>query len=92
VLVAGVAASGLVYWLETRSAEPTIEELLPGTAAANARQVGLLYGHGVQSLWEVYQEMKQPAGQAVMVAAISGLATAGCFRAAWLREHRDYAP
>lgn len=89
VLVAGVAAAGVIYWLETSRAEPTIEDLLPGTTAANSRQVGLLYGHGVQSLWEVYQELKRPAGQAAMVAALSAVIAAGCFRVAWLREHGD---
>jgi hypothetical protein len=86
VLVAGAVAAGLIYWLRTYHAEPTIEDLIPGTTAANSRQVGLLYGHAVQSLWEIYQELKQPAAQAVIVAALSGLIAAGCFRAAWLRE------
>lgn len=92
LLVAGVGAAGLVYWIETYRAEPSIEELLPGTTAANSRQVGLLYGHGVQSLWEVYQDLKQPGGQALMVAAVAGLAAAGCFRVAWLRDQPDDAP
>ena len=88
-IAAGVVAAGGMYWFETYRAGPTIEDLLPGTRAANARQIGLLYGHGVESLWEVYQELKEPAGQAMTVIAISGLVAAGCFRAAWLREHGE---
>jgi len=91
-LAAGTAAAGLLYWFETSHAGPSLEDLLPGTTAANTRQVGLLYGPAVASLWEIYQELKQPGGQACLVAAFAAVTAAGCFRAAWLREQPDDAP
>jgi hypothetical protein len=89
VLLVGFSSAGLVYWLETSMAKPTLEDLIPGTRAADARQVGILYGRLVRSVWEVYQDLKRPAAQGVMIAVISGLVAAGCLRAAWLSEQYD---
>ena len=87
VLLAGAIGAGAAYWIGTHRSDPSLEELLPGSTAARARQMGLLYGPAVESMWELYQDMKEPAGQAVTIAALSAIAAAGCFRAAWLREH-----
>ena len=89
VLLLGMLCAAGLYWLETSHAAPGIEELLPGSRAAAARQTGLLYGPGVQSLWEIYQELKQPAGQAFLIATTALVVAALCFRAAWLRDHGD---
>lgn len=78
-----------MYWTGTHRTEPTIEELLPGLRAARARQTGLLYGHAVLSLWEVWQDLKEPAGEATVVAASGALGAALCFRVAWLKRRGD---
>ena len=89
VFAVGICAAGLTYWLETRNASPSIEDLLPGSRAAAARQNGLLYGRGVESLLEIYQDLKEPGGQALLIVLGSVAATGICFRAAWIREHGD---
>src|SRR5262245_3556007 len=89
VFAAGILAAGLTYWLETRYAQPSIEDLLPGSRAAAARQNGLLYGRGIESLLEVYHDLKEPGGQALLIALGSVAGAAICFRAAWVREHGD---
>ena len=55
ILVFAIVVAGIWYWMETRSATPTLEELMPGSNAARARQVGILIGtFGVSLLqgWE----------------------------------------
>jgi len=89
VLVGGVAAAAWMYWIDTHRAGPTIEELLPGSTAAKTRQMRLMYGNAVQFLYDLYQEWKSPAGQALTVAALSCATAAFCFRAAWAREHHS---
>jgi len=87
LFTAGVVVAGRLYWLGRHRTGPTIEELIPGVTAANARQMRLLYGNAVQLLYERYLEWSGPAGQAVLVVAVSALAAVCCFRLAWLREH-----
>jgi hypothetical protein len=89
VIAAGISAASLTYWLETRRATPSIEDLLPGSRAAAARQNGLLYGRGVESLIEVFHDLKEPGGQAILIVLASVVGAATCFRAAWIREHGD---
>jgi hypothetical protein len=89
VLIAGVIAAAWLYWIDTHRAGQTIEELLPGSTALNARQMRLLYGNAVEFVYEIYQEWKSPAGQALTVAVISCATAAVCFRAAWAREHHS---
>jgi hypothetical protein len=86
LFLVGAGAAALTYWLETRHAEPSIEELLPGSRAAAARQTGMLYGHGVQSLWEIYLDLKEPAGQAGLILLGAGVGCAIYLRLAWLQE------
>jgi len=89
VLVAGVVAAAWMYWIGTHRAGPTIEELFPGSTAANERQMRLLYGHAVGFLYDLYQDWRSPAGEALTVIALSTAASAACFRLAWAREHHS---
>jgi hypothetical protein len=89
VLIAGVIAAAWLYWIDAHRGGQTIEELLPGSTALNARQMRLMYGDSVKFLYDLYQDWKSPAGQALSVAAISTLAAAACFRLAWAREHHS---
>jgi len=84
VFVVGVAGAGVTYWRGTHRAEPSLEELLPGSTAARSRQTGLLYGRGVQSRWEVYQELRRPGAEAFIIAAAGAAGAALCFRMARL--------
>jgi uncharacterized protein YjeT (DUF2065 family) len=82
VLVLGITGACLFYWVEARSAAPTIDDLLPDDSRARAREIGILMGtFGVMMLgWA--DALARPGTQAIIIAAVSALVALGCFRAA----------
>jgi hypothetical protein len=87
VLVIGLLSAAGVYWVGTRRADPTLDELLPGYSRANSRQMGIFYGHLGVMMWEWREDLARPDTQAILIAVVSGLVACGCFRLAWLRNH-----
>ena len=86
VLVLGVTGAYLFYRVRSQSAAPTLDDLLPGYSERRARQTGILMGSFVVSLLEGADKLKEPATQAVIIAAVSVLAALCCFRVARLLE------
>ena len=86
VLLLGLVAAGAVYWLGTHSSEPSEDELLPGNARAESRQMEILYGKLGLLTVELSNDLKQPGTQACIIATISILAAAGCFYVARLSD------
>lgn len=88
VLVVGLLSAGALYWIETRNAQPGIEDLIPGYSRNASRQMGIFYGHAGEMMFAWKQWMAQPANQALLVAGASMLVALACFRIAWLdKEH-----
>jgi hypothetical protein len=85
VLVCGLAGAYLFYWRETRSAVPTIDELLPGYSEKRARQTAIVMGSFVVTLlgWDA---LKEPRTQALLMAGASVLVAFGCFHIASLLD------
>ena len=81
VLAAGVAGSLLLFWRAQFSA-PTIAELIPGYAEARSRERGILMGSFFAQLMDGVEMLREPRTQAVVVAVVTVLAAAGCFRLA----------
>jgi hypothetical protein len=67
ILVFGLVTAGYVYWIGTHRTEPTLEELLPGSARLTQRQVGVLYGHSGQIVYEWLEDAKRPGAKATMI-------------------------
>jgi hypothetical protein len=88
VLAAGIAGAGLLYWLETHNAEPTLEDLMPGTSRANSRMMGVFYGHAGEMMWELREALARPDVQAGLVLAAAAIVSAICFRIAWVDGQR----
>jgi hypothetical protein len=86
VLVVGVAGAGLFYWIETRSAVPTMDDLMPGYSQARSRQIGIMMGDLGVTLMEWLDALKEPRTQAMIIAAVSAVAALACFRVARLLE------
>jgi hypothetical protein len=86
VLVLGLTGAYLFYRVRSQSVEPTIDELLPGFSERRARQTGILMGGFVVSLLEGADKLKEPATQAVIIAAVAVLVALCCFRVAWVIE------
>jgi hypothetical protein len=84
VLVCGLAGAYLFYRLTTRSAIPTIDELLPGYSERRARQTAIVMGSFVVTLLGWADALKEPSTQALIISGASVLAAIGCFRIASL--------
>lgn len=92
VLVCGVLGAGLFYWLETRAARPTIDELMPGYAQARQRQIGIMLGSLGTTLMGALDVLKEARNEAILIAAVSALVALGCFRVARLMDLPDVDP
>jgi hypothetical protein len=92
VLAAGLFGAGLTYWVRTRHAEPSLDDLLPGSTLARRRQMGILYGTiGLMAL-EWGEDVKRPDTQAVLIVAACALIAVVCFRVAdheTAHDHQD---
>lgn len=86
ILAAGFACALLTYWIETRRAEPSIDDLIPGAAAADERQMDMMYGHTTAMLMEWLADLNLPAGHAVLIVVGSAVVAGVCFRLAWLED------
>jgi hypothetical protein len=86
VLVIALLVAGVRYTIQIRSAEPTLEELIPGSNAARARQVGILIGPFGVSLIEAWEYLQRPDIQAVATVGAGAIVAFGCFRLATLLE------
>lgn len=89
VLLLGLVGAGVVYWRGTHSTEPSEDELLPGNARAESRQMEILYGKLGLLTWELSDDLKQPGTQAFLIATVSVLFAAGCFYFARLSDDDD---
>jgi hypothetical protein len=86
VLVCGVAGAGLFYWIQTRTAVPTMDDLMPGYSSRRSRQIGIMMGTFGMTMMEWLDALKEPRTQAIIIAAISALAALVCFRVARLMD------
>jgi hypothetical protein len=86
VLLLGLTTAGAVYWIRTHAGEPTEDELLTGNARVESHQMEVLYGKMGRLTYELSDDLKQPATQALIIAAISILIAAGCFYVARLSD------
>lgn len=88
-LALGLLGAGAVYWIRTHFGEPSEDELLAGNARMEAHQMGVLYGKMGLLTQELSDDLKQPGTQALIIAAVSILAAAGCFYFARLEDDND---
>jgi hypothetical protein len=79
VLVLGLSTAGLVYWQGTRSPNLMDDLSMQGFNRARERQMGMLYGKMGLFTDDLLDDLKQPGTQAKIIAAMSLLASAGCF-------------
>jgi hypothetical protein len=86
VLVIGLAAAGLVYWLGTRAADANDDLSMQGFNRAEQRQMGQLYGKSGLLIDDLEDDLKQPGTQAAIIGVVTALAAAGCFYFARLTD------
>jgi hypothetical protein len=86
VLVLGLTAACVFYRVRSQSLAPTMDDLLPGYSARQARQTGILMGGFVVQLLQGADKLREPATQALIIAGASVLVALCCFRVAWLMD------
>jgi hypothetical protein len=84
VLVIGVAGACLFYWIQTRAAGPTMDDLMPGCMRWRERQMGIVMGSLGKRMMEWRDALKEPRTQAIIIAALSALVAVALFRVARL--------
>jgi hypothetical protein len=82
----GLVVALLTYWLEARNAEPTMDEILPGSAAAHTRQLRMLYGQTLGTMLEWMEDLERPGGHALLIVIAAGMVSGVYLRLAHLCE------
>src|SRR5579859_6665335 len=89
LLVISLLVAGWMAWTEWRRSEPTPEELIPGYADAERRQVGEMDGLFARDVWDVWSEVRRPYPAAAIITTSGVLAFWGLNRLA--RRHEAEA-
>lgn len=79
VLVLGIAAAGIVYWLGTCSPDVSEDLSMVGYNNAAERQMEILYGKQGELIEDWSNDLKQPGTQAIIIVVAAALAGGGCF-------------
>lgn len=68
VLIISLFIAGRIAWREWRRTEPTLEELMPGSNAAERRQVGEMGGLFARDVWDTWSDVRRPYPAAAIIA------------------------
>lgn len=79
VLAIGLISAGLVYWKGSRSEDARLEQYQEAQARAETRQMQMLYGTSGGIMEDFTNALKRPANQALIILAITGVISGGCF-------------
>jgi hypothetical protein len=77
VLLLGTTVASLVYWLGTRSPDPSDDLSMAGYDKPVERQMGILYGKQGELIEDFTNDLKQPGTQAVII-VVTAVVVAGC--------------
>ncbi len=79
ILVLGLTAAGIVYWLGTHSAALADDPSMQGFNKSEKRQMALLYDKQGALIEDLANGLKQPGTRAFLIASGAVILTAGCF-------------
>ncbi len=89
VLALGIAGSGIVYWLGTRSPDVSDDLSMTGYDRPAERQMEILYGKQGELIEDWSNDLKQPGTQAIIILVTTALITGGCFYFARLLDSEE---
>lgn len=69
----------MVYWSGRKEEKLLDEPSMGGFNKANQRQMEMMYGKMGTMTEDLFQQLKQPRTQAILILAGGGLIAAGCF-------------
>lgn len=82
LLAAFIALAIIVYRLGVAHRGPSVEDLLPGTAARLEHQRGILFGRTGVAMFRWFDALQEPSGQAGILVVVGIIAAAACYQAA----------
>jgi len=86
ILVLGLAAAVVVYWLGTRERDYSNDADMVGYNRAEERQLGVLYGKQGLLMEDFNNTLKRPGTQAVLIILATAVVAVGCFYFARILE------
>lgn len=85
VLAVGLAGAAVLYWVETRNADPLLDDLTAlGYSRSLQHGMGVMMGQSGVILTEWQQDLTSPIGQAVIAVLCAALVAGYFFRVAWV--------
>jgi hypothetical protein len=93
VLASGLAGAAALYWIETRSADPVLDDTTAlGYTRSLQHGMGVMMGPFGAILTEWQQSLTSPLGQALMIAIATALLAGYFFRVAWVLDAEKEEP
>jgi hypothetical protein len=92
ILIGGLVASVVLYWIQARAADPAMDDARAlGYSRSLQHGMGVMMGPSGAMLTEWQQDLTSPLGEALLLAAASALLAGYFFRVAWVidAEHAD---
>jgi hypothetical protein len=82
MVVFGISAACVFYWIQSRSATPSLEDTLPDYRRQLAREIGIQQGTFGVMMLDWVEALRRPGTQAIIIVASAALVGLACFRAA----------
>jgi hypothetical protein len=93
VLAFGLAGAAVLYWVETRTADPLLDDLTAlGYSRSLQHGMGVMMGQSGVILTEWQHDLTSPIGQAVIAAICAALVAGYFFRVAWVIDAEQEEP
>jgi hypothetical protein len=90
VLASGLIGAAVVYWIEARAADPSLNDSNAlGYSRSMRHGMGVMMGHFGLMLTEWQEGLTSPLGQALIVAVCAALLAAYFFRVAWVLDAEE---
>ena len=85
ILAAGLVGAAVVYWVQTRAAEPQLDDARAlGYTRSLQHGMGVMMGPSGVLLTDWQQRLTSPIGQALMLLIAAALLAGYFFRVAWV--------
>jgi len=79
VLLLGIGGAILVFRYGSPSLDMSADPSLAGLNRPERRQIGMLYGKDILIFTDLWNDLKQPETEAMIIAGTSALIAFGCF-------------
>lgn len=90
ILIGGIVAAIVFYWIQSRHATPELDELAAGFIKARDRQLGQLMGPLGVVMNQWMDVLQRPLSEAILIAAGAGVIAWICFRSAETADEPEW--